>query len=170
MIRLLLFLLAAAVWLYGQAGTGTISGTVADQSGAMLPGAKITVTNTSNGFVRSTLSAASGDYSIPGLLPGTYDVAVEAPAFKRSVQSGIVLQVDQNARIDVRLEVGTVAEVIEVTGQTALLQTEQSSVGAVVDHQKIVDFPLNGRNFVQLGLLLPGVNTGDDGNPPAGCA
>jgi hypothetical protein len=103
-----------------------------------------------------------------GLQPGTYTVTAERGGFKKFTVRGLVLQVDQNARVDVRFEVGAVTEIVEVTGQPALLQTEQSSVGAVVDRRKIVEFPLNGRDFVQLGLLLPGVNTGDDGSASGG--
>ncbi len=156
-------LLAGSGWLRAQAGTGIISGTVFDQSGAVLPGVQIAVTNNATGFRRSTISSDTGDYNVRGLLPGTYELAAQLPGFKRYVQSGITLQVDQNARIDVRLQIGEVAETVSVNEQSPLLQSEQSSIGSVVDRQKIVDLPLNGRNFVQLATLLPGVNTGDSG-------
>jgi hypothetical protein len=147
--------------LNAQLGTGTISGTVFDQSGAVLPGASVTVTNTGTAFMRETVSSETGDFRLAGLLPGTYELKVEFSGFSTFVQSGLTLQVDQNARIDVHLQVGTSTENVIVTAQAPLLQSEQSSVGAVVDRQKIVDLPLNGRNFVQLATLLPGVNTGD---------
>lgn len=156
--------------LYAQLGTGTISGTIFDQSNAVLPGATITVINTGTGFQRNTLSSETGDYNLSGLQPGTYEMTVELSGFRKFVQSAITLQVDQNARINVRLEVGSATETVMVTAQAPLLQSEQSSVGSVVDQQKIVDLPLNGRNFVQLATLLPGVNTGDrtDGGGPGG--
>jgi len=159
-----------AIPLCAQLGTGTISGTVFDQSGAVLPGASITVTNTGTGFMRQTVSSETGDYRLAGLLPGTYELAVELSGFSRFVRSGLTLQVDQNARIDAHLQVGSSTENVVVTAQAPLLQSEQSSVGAVVDRQKIVDLPLNGRNFVQLATLMPGVNTGDrtDGAGPGG--
>ena len=161
-----LFLVAASLLiagpLYAQLGTGTISGTVFDQSGAVLPGANITVTNGGTGFVRSTVSSETGDYNLRGLLPATYELTVELGGFRKFVQPAITLQVDQNARIDVRLQVGSTNEIVTVTEQSPLLTSEQSSVGSVVDQKKIVDLPLNGRNFVQLATLLPGVNTGDN--------
>ncbi|HYR86049.1 MAG TPA: carboxypeptidase regulatory-like domain-containing protein [Terriglobia bacterium] len=154
-------LLLIAVPLYAQLGTGTISGTVFDQSGAVLPGANITVTNAGTGFVRSTVSSETGDFNLRGLLPGTYELTAELGGFRKFVQSTVTLQVDQNARIEVRLQVGSANETVIVTEQAPLLQSEQSSVGAVVDQKKIVEMPLNGRNFVQLATLLPGVNSGD---------
>src|SRR5215831_7217798 len=154
--------------LFGQGGTGAISGSVTDTSGAVVPGATVVAINETTGFQRATAAGSAGEYTIVGLQPGTYTVTAEHSGFKKFTVRGLVLQVDQNARVDVHFEVGAVTEVIEVVGQPALLQTEQSSVGAVVDRQKIVEFPLNGRNFVQLGLLLPGVNTGDDGSATGG--
>jgi hypothetical protein len=164
--------LIAVVWfagvLFGQGGTGAISGSATDTSGALVPGTVVAAINEETNFRRDTTVGSAGEYSIVGLTPGTYTVTAEQTGFKKFTLKGLRLQVDQNARIDVRLEVGVVTEVVEVSGQAALLQTEQSSVGSVVDHQKIIDFPLNGRNFVQLGLLLPGVNTGDDGTVAGG--
>src|SRR6185369_2580859 len=165
MINLRLFA-AFAVFsclLFGQGGTGSITGSVTDTSGAVVPGVVVTATNQGNGFKRETTVTSAGEYSLGGLQPGVYTVTAGEKQFKTFSMKDIKLEVDQVARIEVRLEVGNVTEVVEVTSQTALLQTEQSSVGAVVDQQKIVDFPLNGRNFVQLGLLLPGVNEGDGG-------
>jgi len=165
MINLRLFA-AFAVFsclLFGQGGTGSITGSVTDTSGAVVPGVVVTATNQGNGFKRETTVTSAGEYSLGGLQPGVYTVTAGERQFKTFSMKDVKLEVDQVARIEVRLEVGSITEVVEVTSQTALLQTEQSSVGAVVDQQKIVDFPLNGRNFVQLGLLLPGVNEGDGG-------
>src|SRR6266851_379287 len=167
-LQVLLALLIAPVAMFGQGGAGTISGSATDATGALVPGTVVTATNEETGFKRETTVGAAGEYSIIGLQPGLYTLTAEQKGFKRVTMKGLRLEVDQNARVDVRLDVGNISEVVEVTGQTALLQTEQSSVGAVVDRQKIVDFPLNGRNFVQLGLLLPGVNTADDGSPTGG--
>ena len=163
----IVFSLVSAV-MFGQGGTGVISGSATDSSGAVVPGTVISAANDDTGFRRETTVGTAGEYSLVGLQPGTYTLTAEQKGFKRFTVKGLKLEVDQNERIDVRLEIGNVSEVVEVTGQAALLQTEQSAVGAVVDRKKIVDFPLNGRNFVQLGLLLPGVNTGDDGSPTGG--
>src|SRR5947207_6195239 len=110
-------LFLAVIPLYAQLGTGTISGTVFDQSGAVLPGASITATNTGTGFMRQTISSETGDYRLAGLVPGTYELAVEFSGFSRFVRSGFTLQVDQNARIDARLSVGSSTENVVVTAQ-----------------------------------------------------
>jgi hypothetical protein len=154
--------------IFGQGGTGAISGSVTDSSGAIVPRTVVAAINETTGFRRETTVGSAGEYTIVGLQPGTYTITAEQSGFKKFTVRGLLLQVDQNARVDVHMEVGGITEVVEVTGAPALLQTEQSSVGSVVDHQKIVEFPLNGRNFVQLGLLLPGVNTGDDGSATGG--
>jgi hypothetical protein len=148
---------------FGQGGTGSITGSVTDSSGAVVPGAVVTATNQGTGFKREVTVSSAGEYSLAGLQPGVYSLTATSPQFKTFSVKDLRLEVDQVARVEARLEVGAVTEIVEVTGQSALLQTEQSSVGAVVDQQKIVNFPLNGRNFVQLGLLLPGVNEADGG-------
>ena len=162
-IRLLTLFALFSALLFGQGGTGSITGSVTDSTGAVVPGATVTATNQDTGFKREITVTAAGEFTIPGLVPGVYTLTATQPQFKTFTVKDLRLEIDQVARIEAKLEVGSVTEVVEVTGQSALLQTEQSSVGAVVDRQKIVDFPLNGRNFVQLGLLLPGVNEGDGG-------
>ncbi len=167
-LRAVVLSLLASTHLLGQAGTGTISGSVFDSSGAAVPGASVIALRDATGFRRDSVATTSGEFSLIGLQPGEYTVTVEIQGFKKSTTKQLKLEVDQNIRVDVKLEVGNITEVVEITGQAALLNTEQSSTGAVVDRQKIIDFPLNGRNFVQLGLLLPGVNTGDDGGTSGG--
>ena len=149
--------------LLAQLGTATISGSVADSSGAVVIGATVTVVNAATGFRRQTTSNNVGQYNLPGLAPGTYDLAVELRGFKRYERKGLILQVDQNALIQVVLEVGAVTETVAVTGQAPLLESQTASLGAVVDEQKILALPLNGRNFVELALLVPGANTGAPG-------
>ncbi|MDQ6700054.1 MAG: carboxypeptidase-like regulatory domain-containing protein [Acidobacteriota bacterium] len=120
----ILFLLVSAV-LYGQGGTGAISGSATDSSGAVVPGTVISASNEETGFKRDTTVGTAGEYSLVGLQPGTYTLNAEQKGFKRFTVKGLKLEVDQNERIDVRLEIGNVSEVVEVTGQAALLQTEQ---------------------------------------------
>ncbi|MGH9674954.1 MAG: carboxypeptidase regulatory-like domain-containing protein, partial [Bryobacteraceae bacterium] len=126
-------------------------------------GAGVTVTNTATGFHRASTANELGEFSLPGLTPGTYDLAITLKGFKTYQSKGLILQVDQNAALDIQMEVGQVAETIEVTGQTPLLDSQTSSLGAVIDTQKILSLPLNGRNFVELALLVPGANTGAPG-------
>src|SRR5262249_1604716 len=102
---------------YAQLGTGAISGTIFDQTGAVLPGANVTVTNTGTGFIRDTVSSETGDYRLAGLLPGTYELVVELAGFSRFVRSNLTVQVDQNARIEVRLQVGNPTENVIVIEQ-----------------------------------------------------
>ncbi len=134
-----------------QSTVGTILGAVTDASGAAVPGASITVTNTDTGATRTVATEASGSYQMPRLLPGNYSISVERPGFRKAVVTGVVLQVNQEARYDVRLEVGELAQQVEVSALgVAQVQTDDATLGQVVDQKKIEELPLNGRNFLQL--------------------
>jgi len=154
---------ATAGSVFGQAGTAVITGTVTDPSGAAIQGAKVEVRDPLTGFVRETVTNETGNYNLPGLRPSTYGITVEAGGFRRYHQPDFYLEVGQAARVDVHLEVGQITEQIEVRGAAQLLSTEHATVGAVIDKKKILDLPLNGRNFVSLALLVPGVNSGQPG-------
>jgi len=149
--------------LYAQSGTSTITGTVTDQAGEALAGVKIVVRDPMTGFERETVTNGTGNYSLPGLQPATYDITAETKGFRKRSQRGFVVEVNQTVRLDMALEVGEVTSVVEVQGAAQLLQSETSSLGGVIDRQKILELPLNGRNFVQLALLVPGVNSGQPG-------
>ncbi|HEY2930892.1 MAG TPA: TonB-dependent receptor [Acidobacteriota bacterium] len=149
--------------VYPQAGTATITGTVTDQSGAVLPGVQLTVRDPATGFLRETVTNDTGNYNIPGLKPSTYEITAELPGFRRQKQSGFRVEIDQIARLDLQLQVGEMSELVEVQARAQLLHTESSTIGSVIDSKKIQDLPLNGRNFVQLALLVPGVTTGQPG-------
>ena len=163
----LTFLFAVGI-CHAQLGTATISGAVTDSSGAAVVGASIGAVNTETGFRRQTVANAIGQYNLPGLAPGQYNLTVEHQGFKKAQQKGLTLQVDQNARIDIGLEVGQVSESIEIQGAAPLVETEAAALGAVVDMHKILALPLNGRNFAQLAFLVPGVNTGSGGGGAEG--
>lgn len=137
--------------------TATISGQVVDTSGAGVPGARISARNTATGIVRTATTDDTANYSFPLLDIGTYDVSAERDGFKKTVQTGVLLQVDQRARVDFKLEVGSAAESVQVTSEVPLTETDSSSIGAVIDNQKVVELPLNGRQFYSLALLVPGV-------------
>ena len=155
--------LMAANLAWAQLGTATMSGNVTDSSGAIVVGASVSATNNGTGFQRQTTTNQQGQYNLPGLNPGSYSVSVEFTGFRRAELSDITLQVDQNARIDVSLEVGATTETVEITAQAPLIESQNAALGAVVDTQKILALPLNGRNFLQLARLVPGVNTGTEG-------
>jgi Carboxypeptidase regulatory-like domain/TonB-dependent Receptor Plug Domain len=146
-----------------QLGTATISGNVTDSSGAVVVGASVTALNNAAGFRRQTVSGDQGQYNLPGLTPGSYNLTVEFSGFRRAELTEITLQVDQNARLNVALEIGQVTETVEIAGLAPQIESMNATLGAVVDSQKILSLPLNGRNFLQLARLVPGVTTGTEG-------
>lgn len=139
---------------------GDIGGTVRDPAGASVVDATVTITNTATNAARTTTTNEAGLYSFPALQPGTYSIRVEAKGFKSYTQTGIELQVQQNARIDIQLTIGQVTETMEVTAQGALLATENATVGTVVEQKRIVELPINGRNYLSLSGLAPNVSAG----------
>ena len=139
---------------------GEITGVVQDASGALIPNASVTATNNATNVARTTLTNSSGLYSFPGLVPGTYDVKVTAPGFETAVRANIVLQVQQTARVDFTMQVGQAVQTIEVAANAALLNTDNATVGTVIEEQRIMDLPLNGRSYFSLVALSPGVTTG----------
>ena len=153
------FLLSAGA-LHAQQDTATLTGDVRDETGAGVPQASVLVTNVATNIPLRTDTNARGSYTLPGLKPGPYQVTVEKQGFQKAVRSGITLQVNQVARIDVALQLGSLESVVEVTAATSLLETETSSRGSVIDQKKIVELPLNGRDYNQLALLSPGVLAG----------
>ena len=150
------FLAVSVVDLRAQ-NYGEINGIVTDPTGAVVAGAHVTVTNTANNIARSVETNSSGNYTVPFLAPGVYDVQGEHAGFKLVRRASVQLEVGAIAKIDLALEVGTVNEVVAVTGTAALLTTEGTAVGTVIENRRIVDLPLNGRDYLQLIPLSPGV-------------
>ena len=146
------------VWLpaAAQTTTGSIVGKVTDPTGGVVPNAAVTVTNVDTGISTKTATDSSGNYAVTPLPVGNYSVTVEATGFKKSVNSGITLNVQDRIGVNVTLEVGPVSETVEVTGAAPRLETDTSYLGQVVDSQKIVDLPLNGRFFTRLAVLTSG--------------
>jgi hypothetical protein len=141
----------------GQAVTGTILGRVADTSGAVIPGAKVTVTQTETGFTRTLITDAKGEYTAPSVPTGTYTVTGELTGFKTVSLANIHLGVDQKLKLDLKLDVGQMTETVEIQAETPLLQTSSSDLSATIDEEQIKTLPLNGRNFVSLTRTIPGV-------------
>src|SRR5262249_26059264 len=154
-----IFFLALGVALpsFGQT-FGEITGEVTDSSGAVIVGATVTVINPQTNLTRTAVTNSAGNYAFPALLPGTYNVRAEMQGFQSELRAGVQLEVQQVARIDFRFQVGAMAETIQVAGGAPLLATENATVGTVIDNQRIVELPLNGRNFLQLVALSPNVN------------
>src|SRR4051812_19190104 len=146
--------------LFAQAGaTGTILGTVTDTSGAIVANAKVTVTNTATNTDFRTVSSSAGDFNAPSLNPGPYKVTVEATGFEKFVTSGIVLTVNQRARVDAALKPGAVTETVEASAQAVTLNTDSAELANLISQQQVEDLPLNGRNFMQLLLVGAGAVT-----------
>jgi hypothetical protein len=141
----------------GQIISGTMLGTATDASGSVVANAKITVTNESTGVVRSTITDASGGFVLPQLPPGNYKLTASAAGFSRYEVSHIVLLVDQTARVDVHFELGAINQQVEVQAAAAQLDSETPTLGQVIEGQRIVDLPMNGRNFMQLATISSGV-------------
>jgi Carboxypeptidase regulatory-like domain len=141
----------------GQAVTGTILGRVADTSGAVIPGAKVTVTQTETGFTRTLTTDAKGEYTAPSVPTGTYTVTGELTGFKTVSLANVHLGVDQKLKLDLKLDVGQMTETVEIQAETPLLQTSSSDLSATIDEEQIKMLPLNGRNFVSLTRTIPGI-------------
>src|SRR5882724_9617838 len=132
-----------------------VSGTVMDSTGKVVPGAQVTMTETDKHLVRTTTTDAEGGfYTLPNLPVGPYQLVVSAPGFKNYVQSGIVLQVNNNIQINVTMEVGSLSEKVEVSATGSLVETKENSVAHVIDEQRINELPLNGRQATQLIITL----------------
>jgi Carboxypeptidase regulatory-like domain/TonB-dependent Receptor Plug Domain len=160
-LRLTLALLSSAGPLCAQ-GTGSITGLVTDSSGAVLPGVVIEVTSAATGQVRRATTGDDGRYSVPLLPPGPYQVKGTLNGFKTFVRDGVTVSVESTSRVDMTLSVGGVEETLNVTRDVPLVDTSSATLGVVVNEKQIVELPLNGRNFTQLGTLMPGVSA-----PPA---
>ena len=146
---------------------GEITGRVNDPSGAGVPNAVLTLTNTSTNAVRQTGSTGDGDYSFPSVPPGTYIVKATHPGFKVEISNNIAVQVQQTIRLDLTLQVGQVSESIEVSATANQLQAENATVGTVISNASITQLPLNGREYLNLVALT---SNADTLSPPAGQA
>ena len=153
---ILLCLVISLVPLCAQTTSGAIVGSVTDPSGAVIGGASIIVTNMDTGISVKATTDSSGEYVVTPLSIGRYSVAVEATGFKRSVRTDITLNVQDRLRVDAKLEVGAVTDTVEVQAAAPQLETDTSYLGEVVDSQRIVDLPLNGRFFTRLAVLTAG--------------
>lgn len=141
--------------LPAQTFTATLNGRVIDQTGGAVAGAKVVIRNVGTNQEQSVSS--DGNFVLPLLPPGEYSLTVEATGFKREVRSGITLQVGQQAGVEIKLTLGNVSEVVEVSENVPLVQSENASLGNVVDQKKIAELPLNGRDYLQLAQLQPNV-------------
>ena len=152
-----LFLLLLSSMALAQIDTGSIVGTVKDQSGAGISGATVTLTNLATGVSRDVDTNESGEYQFSAIIPATYSVQVSAPNFQAAVEKNIEINVQSRPAVDFTLKVGKSNEVVEVFSTTSVLQTETADVGGVVQKEQINDLPLNGRRYSDLALLEAGI-------------
>lgn len=145
--------------VYAQVDTGALRGVVRDSAGAVVPGAKVTLTNEETSFAVGTTTSLGGNYSFSPVKVGTYTLQVEQKGFKTAVHSHISVDVQQVVAVDVALNLGSVVETVEVSATTPLLQTQEASVGTVATAKQINDLPLNGRNYTFLAQLGTGVTS-----------
>ena len=147
----------SAIGLYAQT-FGEITGIVTDASGAVMSGASITLTNTNTNAVRKTTATDAGVYTFPSVPPGLYVVKTEVQGFKTGISELFQVHVQQVVRLDVALQVGNATETIEVTSEVAQLQSENATLGTVIENKIVTELPLNGRQYLNLVALSPNVN------------
>jgi Carboxypeptidase regulatory-like domain len=156
-LRLCLLAIALASASYGQALNGTILGSVADASGALVPNAKISVLELNTNLTRSVQSVESGNYTFPNLPAGLYTVSVELAGFRKSVRERVEVTINSTNRIDFQLQPGQITEQIEVTAEAPALQTDRTDTGRSMDQRQVSELPLTqNRNFQGLVNLVPG--------------
>src|SRR5262249_15778105 len=150
--------LLGSVAVFGQTrDTAAIFGGVSDSQGAAIPGASVTLTSTATGQVRKVKADESGQYLFPSLPIGSYSLAVEQPAFKRYQRTGILLQANENVKVDITLEVGDIKTTVSVDAPASQVEVRSSTLKETVDRARIVELPLNGRNAADLAMLATGV-------------
>src|SRR5262245_25414815 len=166
---LLALMLVAAVPAFGQQrASAGIYGSVVDSQGAVVPGVKVTLLHVTTNQVRATTTNPAGEYLFPLLPVGEYRISVEQPGFKKYEQTGLVLQVNDNVKVDVRLEVGEISTAITVESTLVSVESSNATLKEVVDSRRVVELPLNGRNLADLTLTVPGVLPQGGANGDAG--
>jgi hypothetical protein len=157
LLLILGLLLVAAAPTYSQTVGGALSGTITDNSGAVMEGVSVTITNVATGVVTNVRTTSVGYYTAPTLTPGNYDVKATMQGFKTQVRSGIILTVDASEIANLKMAIGSASEVVNVIGAAPIIDLTSSTLGGVVDSKTIVALPLNGRDWTQLATLEPGV-------------
>jgi Carboxypeptidase regulatory-like domain/TonB dependent receptor len=165
MLTTILGMLLFSVSLFAQGNFGRILGTVTDPSGAVIPGATVSVIDTQRGLARTLTTDAAGEYNAPTLIPGTYTVRVEAKGFKRLDRENVLIEVNKELRVDLTPQPGEQAQTVTVTEAIPLVDAASSTLGGALSNADINDLPLNGRNYQSLMGLRPGVMVQPGGSP-----
>ena len=156
-LMLLFALLSVALTALCQLPTATILGEIKDPSGAVIPGVALTARNVDTGLTRAAVTGDAGTYRFDALPVGKYEVRAEHTGFQSELRSGLTLTVAQEAIVNFTLQVGATSQTVNVTGEVPLVNTTTSELGGLVSEQRLADLPLNGRNYINLTLLQPGV-------------
>src|SRR5215472_9446587 len=156
-MRYILAVLLFATSAFSQEFRATLGGSVRDPTGSIVAGATVVATATTTGTKSSTISDSAGQYSIPFLAPGAYDVSVKATGFKEFVRKSLQLNSGDHAQVDIPLEIGAATQTVEVTADVSLVNTENASVGQSITTREVEDLPLNGRTPLVLSSLSTGV-------------
>jgi hypothetical protein len=156
---LVVLFVTACCSLFGQVATSSISGTVTDNTGATVMGASVTAVQTETNFTRTVQTDKLGQYQLLSLPLGPYRVGVNASGFKKFEQSGVVLDIDRNARVDAVLEVGEISQTISVAADAAQVNTTDATLGRTVENREILNLPLVNRDVYTLLTLTPGVDS-----------
>ena len=167
LVAVLMFMSCVEFGFGQERSAGSIVGAVTDQSDAAIPDVTITVTNVATGAVRTTVTGTSGNYTLPVLPAGTYQIAASKPGFERFVLENVPLQVAQTLTENIAMKLGLVTQAVKVTAQLVAVDTKTATLGEVVGSQESTQLPLNGRSFMQLamlapGAIMPGNGQGDD--------
>ncbi len=161
-VLLAAFAILCASTLSAQNFVGGVRGLIQDQGGAVITDAKVVLTNSATGVIRATNSNALGEYVFAQLEPATYSISVEAPGFKKLIQTGIIVNTQENVNVDLKMEIGQLTESVQVTAEAALIENTNASNGQVLTEQQIADLPNLGRNVFLLSKLATNVATGGD--------
>ena len=153
-------MLAFGILAFAQVPTAVLTGVVKDPTGALVPNVKVVAISTDTNLSRQAVTDESGTFRIAALNPGPYKLEAEAAGFKKSTIDGIVLEVGQQSRVDVVMQVGDISQTVEVTGHASIVNTESNLIGGVIDQSRVVSLPLNGRNFMELTTLTAGIAEG----------
>ncbi|HEV2492032.1 MAG TPA: TonB-dependent receptor [Terriglobia bacterium] len=162
-IRMVMLFCCAAGAAWAQVESGTITGVVHDSSGAVVPGAHVVITSVATRTVRTTEANATGDFSVPFLAADRYNIEVSKQGFQTYVEHDVPLNVAQTLRRDITLVPGSIQQQVVVTGQAPALQTDDATLGQLINHQEVVNLPLNGRNFMDLASLSAGTSSHEPG-------
>jgi hypothetical protein len=161
-IVLLAFLLAMPATFFGQAYFGSVTGVLTDPSGAVIPGAKLTLTDQEKGYTFNTTSDGEGRFLYRSVSPGTYTVTAEMPGFEKTVRTGISVDININATANLRMKISSSTQTVEVNSQNQALDSQDATTGLVIDRKFINDLPLVDRYVMDLTMLVPGVTETDD--------